>query len=286
MLDNLLSIRLLKAVFLFVSSALHNQSAPVKCAFFNFCVASTIAECGMRSVQVVCLRRGDKGCVVHRADTGETWDVPAVDMATTTGDECLQSLHEKASDRSSAGSDATARPCDSDFGDADVQSDAGASQSAIEASIQAAWAGSLPPLANSAGPADESEKLDGRSRDDTISGSEGGVGARPGWVKDPTGCGNAFCGGFLVGWLEHRDLLTGALYGSVAASFSKCLLDFLVSLLLTNWLLKDLHLTRNCEFLPGFDLPHRANLADFVKPSGVQRYGSGLDHLRVRLTTY
>jgi hypothetical protein len=36
---------------------------------------------------------------------------------------------------------------------------------------------------------------------------------------DPTGCGNTFCGGFLVGWYRTRDLLTAALWGSVSASF-------------------------------------------------------------------
>jgi len=38
---------------------------------------------------------------------------------------------------------------------------------------------------------------------------------------DPTGCGNTFCGGFLVGWYRTRNLLTAALWGSVSASFSK-----------------------------------------------------------------
>jgi len=36
---------------------------------------------------------------------------------------------------------------------------------------------------------------------------------------DPVGAGNAFCGGFLVGWVETGNLLTAALYGVVAASF-------------------------------------------------------------------
>ena len=40
---------------------------------------------------------------------------------------------------------------------------------------------------------------------------------------DPTGCGNTFCGGFLVGWYKTRNLLTAALWGSVSASFSKLL---------------------------------------------------------------
>ena len=37
---------------------------------------------------------------------------------------------------------------------------------------------------------------------------------------DQTGAGNTYCGAFLVGWAETRDLLTAACYGAVAASFS------------------------------------------------------------------
>jgi len=36
---------------------------------------------------------------------------------------------------------------------------------------------------------------------------------------DITGCGDSFCGGFLVGWCETNDLLAAAEYGSVSASF-------------------------------------------------------------------
>ena len=38
---------------------------------------------------------------------------------------------------------------------------------------------------------------------------------------DPTGCGNAFCGGFAIGWWKTRNLLTAGLYGTVSASISK-----------------------------------------------------------------
>ena len=38
-------------------------------------------------------------------------------------------------------------------------------------------------------------------------------------VVDVTGAGNAFCGGFLVGWVQTNDLRTAGLYGAVAASF-------------------------------------------------------------------
>ncbi len=38
-------------------------------------------------------------------------------------------------------------------------------------------------------------------------------------VVDPTGAGNAFCGGFLAGWVQTGDLRRAGLYGVVAASF-------------------------------------------------------------------
>jgi sugar/nucleoside kinase (ribokinase family) len=39
-------------------------------------------------------------------------------------------------------------------------------------------------------------------------------------VVDPTGGGNAFCGGFCAGWIESGgDLVTAAMYGNIAASF-------------------------------------------------------------------
>lgn len=38
-------------------------------------------------------------------------------------------------------------------------------------------------------------------------------------VIDPVGAGNAYCGGFLVGWVETQQMVTAGVYGSVAASF-------------------------------------------------------------------
>ena len=38
-------------------------------------------------------------------------------------------------------------------------------------------------------------------------------------VVDPVGAGNAFCGGFLAGWVQSSNLLTAGLHGVVAASF-------------------------------------------------------------------
>jgi sugar/nucleoside kinase (ribokinase family) len=38
-------------------------------------------------------------------------------------------------------------------------------------------------------------------------------------VVDPVGAGNAYCGGFLAGWVETQDLYTAGVYGSVASSF-------------------------------------------------------------------
>ena len=38
-------------------------------------------------------------------------------------------------------------------------------------------------------------------------------------VKDPTGAGDSFCGGFLVGYHQTHDLITAAKYGTVSSSF-------------------------------------------------------------------
>jgi sugar/nucleoside kinase (ribokinase family) len=43
--------------------------------------------------------------------------------------------------------------------------------------------------------------------------------AVPTTLIDPTGAGNAFCGGFLAGWVQTGDLRLAGLYGVVAASF-------------------------------------------------------------------
>ena len=43
--------------------------------------------------------------------------------------------------------------------------------------------------------------------------------AVPTTLVDPTGAGNAFCGGFLAGWVQTGDLRLAGLYGVVAASF-------------------------------------------------------------------
>jgi len=45
------------------------------------------------------------------------------------------------------------------------------------------------------------------------------VPAVPTTVVDPTGAGNAYCGGFLAGYVQAGDVLTAARYGTVAASF-------------------------------------------------------------------
>jgi sugar/nucleoside kinase (ribokinase family) len=39
-------------------------------------------------------------------------------------------------------------------------------------------------------------------------------------VKDVTGAGNAYCGGFLVGYVETDDIKMAAMYGAVSASFA------------------------------------------------------------------
>jgi len=45
------------------------------------------------------------------------------------------------------------------------------------------------------------------------------VPAVPVTVIDPTGAGNAYCGGFLAGWVQSHHLAQAGAYGSVAASF-------------------------------------------------------------------
>ena len=45
------------------------------------------------------------------------------------------------------------------------------------------------------------------------------VPAIPTNVIDPTGAGNAYCGGFLAGYVQTGDVLTAARFGAVAASF-------------------------------------------------------------------
>ncbi len=42
--------------------------------------------------------------------------------------------------------------------------------------------------------------------------------AYPAEVRDPTGAGSAFCGGFLAGWVQTYDPVEAALYGAVSAS--------------------------------------------------------------------
>lgn len=44
--------------------------------------------------------------------------------------------------------------------------------------------------------------------------------AYPARVADPTGAGDAFCGGFLAGYRQHYDALVGVLYGNVSASLT------------------------------------------------------------------
>jgi sugar/nucleoside kinase (ribokinase family) len=44
------------------------------------------------------------------------------------------------------------------------------------------------------------------------------ISAYPSRVADPTGAGDAFCGGFLAGFQQTNDPLMAALHGSVSAS--------------------------------------------------------------------
>ena len=54
---------------------------------------------------------------------------------------------------------------------------------------------------------------------DAESGQVHDVPVYPSKVKDPTGAGDAYCGGFLAGYLETGDPFEAALYGTVAASY-------------------------------------------------------------------
>lgn len=55
---------------------------------------------------------------------------------------------------------------------------------------------------------------------DRVLGKRAAVPALPVQVKDPTGAGDAFCGGFLAGLLEGRSALAAAACGAVSASFA------------------------------------------------------------------
>jgi sugar/nucleoside kinase (ribokinase family) len=50
-------------------------------------------------------------------------------------------------------------------------------------------------------------------------GEQWHIPAAPAVEIDPTGAGNAFCGGFLAGWGQTGNLRQAGLYGAVAASF-------------------------------------------------------------------
>jgi ribokinase len=39
-------------------------------------------------------------------------------------------------------------------------------------------------------------------------------------IVDVTGCGDAFCGGFLASYIQNKDALTSAIYGVISASFN------------------------------------------------------------------
>jgi sugar/nucleoside kinase (ribokinase family) len=54
---------------------------------------------------------------------------------------------------------------------------------------------------------------------DASTGRVASIPAFPGEIVDPTGAGNAYCGGFLAGWVASGDAVTAGLCGAVAASF-------------------------------------------------------------------
>jgi hypothetical protein len=53
---------------------------------------------------------------------------------------------------------------------------------------------------------------------DSASASRWEIPAYPARLMDPTGAGDAFCGGFLAGYRQHYDPLEAVLYGNISAS--------------------------------------------------------------------
>eukprot|EP00850_Spirogloea_muscicola_P016813 SM000139S00130 [mRNA] locus=s139:332144:335094:+ [translate_table: standard] len=143
-------------------------------------VIARLVELG---AEVVSLRRGELGCVVHRADTGETWEVPAYHVV------CLEGGPPP-------------RHAPREVGQ----------QLAKPVLVDDNWGS----YAEEKRHAPAEQQVAGKDRGAAVEA----VGTTPPrQVVDTTGCGNAFCGGFLAGWVEERNLLTAALWGSVAASF-------------------------------------------------------------------
>ncbi len=59
---------------------------------------------------------------------------------------------------------------------------------------------------------------EGHALYERVSGRRWEIPAYPAVVRDPTGAGSAFCGGFLAGWVRTYDPVEAALYGAVSAS--------------------------------------------------------------------
>lgn len=62
--------------------------------------------------------------------------------------------------------------------------------------------------------------LNGQYLYDSVTKARWDIPAYPARVTDITGAGDAFCGGFLAGYLKTYDPLMGALYGGVSASLA------------------------------------------------------------------
>jgi sugar/nucleoside kinase (ribokinase family) len=54
---------------------------------------------------------------------------------------------------------------------------------------------------------------------DAVTGESLRIPALPVHVVDPVGAGNAYCGGFLAGWVYQKDLRLAGIWGAVSASF-------------------------------------------------------------------
>jgi sugar/nucleoside kinase (ribokinase family) len=55
---------------------------------------------------------------------------------------------------------------------------------------------------------------------DAVSKKRWEIPAYPARLEDPTGAGDAFCGGFSAGYLKTFDPMQAVLYGSVSASLA------------------------------------------------------------------
>lgn len=188
--------------------------------------------------EIVCLRRGPQGAVIHRAETGETWEIPAFysifgekdkQESTTAVPEKDKKLFEpQKTKRGTPKSDfepLQGLPEDENKSILSLvtgfESD---SVLKIESKPKQEFGEGEGKLEIKEHGIKETngmrvEEIGEMGGDDEREEGEGEGEVRLQGVKDQTGCGNSFCGGFLAGWVTHGDLKLAGLWGSVAASF-------------------------------------------------------------------